>query len=52
MDKLLKILRRNGMMEVAQLALLLDHVLEEPQHNTKEYLLDYSRRLRDTSPMF
>lgn len=34
------------------LALLLDHVLEEPQHNTKEYLLDYSRRLRDTSPMF
>lgn len=34
------------------LALLLDHVLEEPQHNTKEYLLDYSRRLRDTFPMF
>lgn len=34
------------------LALLLDHVLEEPQHNTKEYLLDYCRRLRDTSPMF
>ena len=34
------------------LALLLDHVLEEPQHNTKEYLLDYSRRLRDTSPLF
>lgn len=34
------------------LALLLEHVLEEPQHNTKEYLLDYSRRLRDTSPMF
>lgn len=34
------------------LALLLDHVLEEPQHNTKEYLLDCSRRLRDTSPLF
>jgi len=32
------------------LALLLDHVLEEPQHNTKEYLLDYSRRLRETMP--
>lgn len=25
---------------------LLDHVLEEPEHNTREYLLDYSRRLR------
>lgn len=30
------------------LALLLDHVLEEPQHNTAEYLLGCSRRLRET----
>ena len=25
---------------------LLEHVLEEPQHNTKEYLVDYARQLR------
>lgn len=25
---------------------LLEHVLEEPEHNTKEYLLEYSRMLR------
>ena len=25
---------------------LLNHVLDEPEHNTREYLLDYSRRLR------
>lgn len=28
------------------LNLLLAHVLEEPEHNTKEYLLDYSKTLR------
>lgn len=25
---------------------LLDHVLEKPEHNTREYLLEYSRRIR------
>lgn len=28
------------------LKLLLDHVLEEPEHNTKEYLMEYSKTLR------
>ena len=36
MDKLLKILRRNGMMEVAQLALLLDQSEAEVEERLRQ----------------